>query len=146
MVGWLLPPRNDRRLVAAATYALQACGCGAFFLAGGQDLPLLFAGVVLFGPGIGNVTSLPPLIAQAEFARADVARAIAIATAVAQAAYAFAPAVFGGMRGLTALATGDAPGYSGGQLIFVVAAAGQLVAALTYLTGRTRQAEQRRAT
>jgi MFS family permease len=143
LVGWFLPPRSDRRLVAAATYALQACGCGAFILADGQDLPLLFAGVVLFGLGIGNVTSLPPLIAQAEFARADVARAIAIATAVAQAAYAFAPAVFGGLRGL---ASGDVPGYSGGQLIFVVAAAGQLVAALTYLTGRVRHAEQRRAT
>jgi hypothetical protein len=55
--------------------------------------------VLLFGFGIGNATSLPPLIAQAEFRRADVARAVPMIVAVAQAAYAFAPAAFGLVRG-----------------------------------------------
>ncbi|MGI9437978.1 MAG: MFS transporter, partial [Geminicoccaceae bacterium] len=50
------------------------------------------------GIGIGNVTSLPPLIAQAEFSRTEVAGAIALATAIAQATYAFAAAVFGLLR------------------------------------------------
>ena len=53
---------------------------------------------MLFGAGIGNATSLPPLIAQSEFAR-DVAR-VPLIVAIAQAAYAFAPAIFGALRSL----------------------------------------------
>src|SRR5690606_39005204 len=98
MVGWLMPAGADRRLAAAAVYGVQVLGCGAFLLAGGMSVPLLLAGVVLFGLGIGNVTSLPPLIAQAEFARADVPRVVALGTAIAQAAFAFAPAAFGLVR------------------------------------------------
>ena len=47
---------------------------------------------LLFGAGIGNTTSLPPLIAQVEFVTEDVARVIALIVAVAQGTYAFAPA------------------------------------------------------
>ncbi|MFA1637595.1 hypothetical protein ACDY95_29385, partial [Achromobacter ruhlandii] len=42
--------------------------------------------------GIGNATSLPPLIAQAEFAREDAARVVPLIVALSQGAYAFAPA------------------------------------------------------
>ncbi|NJO37406.1 MAG: hypothetical protein HC871_07000 [Rhizobiales bacterium] len=101
-------------------------------MAGGQSIPWLLLGVVLFGLGIGNVTSLPPLIAQAEFARIDVPRAIALATAIAQAAYAFAPAVFGFMREWAGNdnAGGDLP------VFFLIAAMIQLTAAAIYLVGR----------
>jgi hypothetical protein len=61
----------------------------------------VWAGVLLFGAGIGNATSLPPLIAQAEFAREDAARVVPLIVAMSQGAYAFAPAVFGVLRTLS---------------------------------------------
>jgi MFS family permease len=132
LVGWFLPANADRRVVAAATYAVQACGCVVFILSGGQDVALVLLGVVLFGVGIGNVTSLPPLIAQAEFARADVPRAIALSTAISQATFAFAPAVFGALRELA-----PTPAGSESLLIFFATAATiQLLAAAAYLSGR----------
>jgi hypothetical protein len=51
--------------------------------------------VVLFGLGIGNLLSLPPLIAQREWPPAQVAAVVALVTAVNQAFYAFGPGVFG---------------------------------------------------
>ena len=59
LVGWFLPPAMDRRFAAALTYLVQACGCLAFVLAGGDSVVLLL-GVFLFGVGIGNVNALPP--------------------------------------------------------------------------------------
>lgn len=134
LVGWFMPAGADRRVVAAATYTVQACGCLLFAAAGGEHVGLIAAGILLFGLGIGNVTSLPPLIAQAEFARSDVARVVAYGTAVSQATYAFAPALFGLIRTWTPhpdpAANPDVP------LFFVAAAIGQAVAALCYLAGR----------
>ena len=65
-------------------------------------MPLLLVGTLLFGAGIGNATSLPPLIAQVEFVRDEVARVVSLIVAVAQAGYAFAPAAFGLIRKATA--------------------------------------------
>jgi MFS family permease len=93
-----MPAGADRRLVAAASYAVQIAGSIAFILAAGTSVPLLIAGVVLFGAGIGNATSLPPLIAQVEFAEGDVPRVVASIVAISQATYAFAPAAFGLIR------------------------------------------------
>jgi hypothetical protein len=59
-------------------------------LAGEQQTVLILVGVALFGSGIGNATSLPPPIAQAEFAKEDVPRLVALIVASAQATYAFA--------------------------------------------------------
>jgi hypothetical protein len=61
LVGWLMPVGADRRLVASASYAVQIMGSLAFLLAAGDSVPLLLVGVILFGAGIGNATSLPPL-------------------------------------------------------------------------------------
>ncbi len=134
LVGWLLKPTADRRLVAASNYAMQMCGCGAFIAAAGTDIPLMLLGVALFGAGIGNATSLPPLIAQVEFSRADVPRVVALVTAISQATYAFAPAAFGAFRGAAESAagqpTGDVP------LFFLAAVAVQMMAAGSYLAGR----------
>ena len=90
-LGWLMPPGADRRLAAAANYGLQVAGALAFLAAGGQSVPLLLLGVVLFGLGLGNATSLPPLIAQQDFPPAETARVVALVTACSQGAYAFAP-------------------------------------------------------
>lgn len=134
LVGWFLPANADRRIVAAATYAVQACGCVVFILSGGENVPLVLLGVMLFGVGIGNVTSLPPLIAQAEFARVDVPRAIALCTAISQATFAFAPAAFGALREWTPTAVGS----ESLLIFFTTAAAIQLIAAAAYLSGRRR--------
>ncbi len=125
LVGWLMPPGADRRLVACASYAVQIAGSAALLLAGGASVPLLVAGVLLFGAGIGNATSLPPLMAQAEFTRADAARVVPLIVATSQAAYAFAPAAFGVLREL-----GGAPA------LFAVAMAVQAAATATFLAGR----------
>jgi hypothetical protein len=74
LVGWLMPAGADRRLVACASYVVQIAGALAFIVAGGTNIPLLWVGVILFGAGIGNATSLPPLIAQVEFTAEDVPR------------------------------------------------------------------------
>jgi hypothetical protein len=97
-------------------------------------VPLLLTGVVLFGLGIGNVTSLPPLIAQSEFAPADVPRAIALSTAISQATFAFAPALFGLIREWGS--AGGAAGNPDVPVFFMVAAAVQVLAACAYLLGR----------
>ena len=131
LVGWLMPAGADRRKVAALNYLAQACGCVVFILAAGDNVPLLLLGVMLVGAGIGNATSLPPLIAQAEFTGADVGRAVALITAISQATYAFAPAAFGALRLQAASATSHAT-----PLFFVAAVAFQLAAAACYLSGR----------
>lgn len=108
-VGWLMPAGADRRRIAMASYAVQIAGSIAFLLAAGDSVPLLLLGVVLFGLGIGNATSLPPLIAQVEFVRDDVPRVVPLIVAIGQASYAFAPAAFGAVRALTSDTAGEAP-------------------------------------
>ena len=93
----LLSGPSDRRRAAAASYALQALGTLLLWTAGPEHLGIFVLGMVLFGLGIGNATSMPPLIAQAEFAPADVARVVARSVALSQALYAFAPALLAGL-------------------------------------------------
>jgi hypothetical protein len=132
LVGWLMPAGADRRLVACASYLVQMAGSLAFLLAGGNSMPLLLLGIVLFGVGIGNATSLPPLIAQIEFVGDDVPRVVPLIVAIGQATYAFAPAVFGLIRELapSAGAAGAAP------WLFVAAAIIQALAIVAFLAGR----------
>jgi hypothetical protein len=135
LAGWLMPAGADRRLVASVNSVVQIAGSIAFIAAAGSNIPLLFAGVLLFGAGIGNVTSLPPLIAQTEFVPEDVPRVVSLIVAVSQAAYAFAPAAFGLIREFAPAAgaeTGAAP------WVFVAAALGQLLAIAAFLAGRRR--------
>jgi MFS family permease len=134
LVGWLMPVHADRRLVACASYTIQIAGSIALIMAGGESVPLLVIGVLLFGAGIGNATSLPPLIAQVEFVKDDVPRAVALIVAIGQGTYAFAPAVFGLIRDLAPHATPSAPG--GAPILFTVAALIQGLAICAFLTGR----------
>lgn len=97
LVGWLMPPGADRRKIACAAYAVQIAGSLVLMLAADHAWAM-WAGVVLFGSGIGNATSLPPLIAQTEFAREQAARVVPLIVALSQGAYAFAPAAFGALR------------------------------------------------
>ena len=101
--------------------SLQIVGSLAFLAAAGDTFRCLLLGVVLFGFGIGNATSLPPLIAQVEFVKEEVPRVVPMIVAIGQGIYAFAPSAFGLIREfapqLGALATGAAP------YLFIAAAA-----------------------
>lgn len=128
-----MPPGADRRVVAAVNSGMQAVG-SVVLLCAASSVPLLLLGCALFGLGLGlgNVTSLPPLIAQVEFRPADMARVVALVTATSQAGYAFAPAAFGLLRDLGA--TGLS--ISEGVLLFAAAALVQLASAGVVLVGR----------
>ncbi len=136
IVGWLMPAGADRRLVACANYGVQVVGSIAFIAAAGTNVPLLLIGVLLFGIGIGNATSLPPLIAQAEFEGHDVARVVSLVVATGQAAYAFAPAAFGLIRELSS--HGMDAGAGAATSFFAAAALVQLLAIGAFLAGRRR--------
>ena len=146
LLGLMMPPGADRRIVAAGNVALQAMG-SVILLCAGSSVPLLLLGCGLFGLGLGNVTSLPPLIAQAEFNPTDVSRVVALVTAISQAGYAFAPAIFGLLRDLGS--SGNRASWPGGAaLLFAAAGLIQIAAAGTVLLGRgassrTRPAEVR---
>ena len=129
LLGGILPARTNRRVAAAVNFAVQIAGTLALLAAGGTSVPLLLIGCGLFGLGVGNLVSLPPLVAQAEFARADVGRVVALVTAVNQAVFAFAPAIFGALHDLT------------GGSSAAIAAAGivQIVAAMVVLAGSRRR-------
>lgn len=131
LVGWLMPVGADRRLVAGASYGVQIVGSLSLIVAAGQSIPLLILGVILFGAGIGNATSLPPMIAQTEFVKEDIARVVSLIVAIGQASYAFAPAVFGLIRDY---APSTAPGAA--PVVFIAAAIFQLLAVGAFLLGR----------
>lgn len=130
VVGSLMPPDGDRRLVACISQSVQVAGSVVLVLAGGSDVVLLVVGVLLFGAGIGNTTSLPPLIAQVEFDKADIVRVVPLIVAIGQGAYAFAPAGFGIVRELS---------ISNAAPVFWVAAAIQMLAICAFLAGRKRR-------
>jgi cyanate permease len=97
LLGWLLDG-HDRRLAAMANLLMQAAG--SLLLAFGEGMVPLATGCLLFGLGVGNLTSLPPVIAQREFRPADVGMVVALVTAINQAVFAFAPAIFGWLHDL----------------------------------------------
>jgi MFS family permease len=125
LFGWVLGDR-DRRVVASVNFALQACGTGLLTL--GSGAPVLLCGCILFGLGVGNLTSLPPLIAQKEFAAGDVGRVVALITAINQAVFALAPAVLGALRDLEG-------GY---KVAFGLAACAQIAASIIVIAYRSR--------
>jgi MFS family permease len=134
VMGWVLRPGMNRRVAAAGNYGLQLGGSLVLLSAGGTDVVLLLLGIALFGLGLGNATSMPPLIAQADFAPADTARVVALVTACGQAAYAFAPAAFGLLRAVDPMH------------MFIAAAVTQGLAAIVMLGAGQRQPQTRRGT
>ena len=143
LLGWTMPIGADRRVIACAGYAAQLVGSVMFYLAAGEEVWLLLAGVVLFGVGFGNATSLPPLIAQVEFVKEDVARAVGLVVGLAQAAYAFAPATFGLIRDLAPQL--DAASSGAAPCVFLAAALIQGMAIASFLAGRRRSSPARMA-
>jgi hypothetical protein len=128
---------GERRIVAAGSYAIQALGVLALLASGPGQTWLIVLGVLLFGSGIGNATSIPPLIAQTDFAAKDVPRVVALIVAMGQGTYAFAPAFFGVLQ--SASNAGQAAGIgSGTQVFFATVIAVQIGAAAVFLLGLRR--------
>ena len=136
LVGWLMPARADRRLIACASYAVQLVGSLTLIAAAGESLALLLLGVVLFGSGIGNATSLPPLIAQAEHPKEQVQRVVSLIVATGQTAFAFAPAAFGLILAVAPEMIGLVAGDP--AVLFAGAAVVQALAIACFLAGRRR--------
>jgi MFS family permease len=130
----LLVPGRDRRVAAAFNLGVQILGSIVFFAASGDSVFLLLTGVVLFGLGLGNGASLPPLIAQVEFTKDDVSRAVPAIIGIAQATSAFGPMVFGLIRDLmVGCATSVCVNT---PLVFATAATIQFLACACFLIGR----------
>jgi MFS family permease len=83
----------DRRAVACGNFLVQVIGMG--LLATTQSAPLLLAGCVLFGLGLGNLVSVPGLIVQREFRKEHFARIVAMIVAINQFTFAFGPGLLG---------------------------------------------------
>jgi hypothetical protein len=113
---------------------VQLVGVLVLAAANEQHVGWILLGILLFGSGIGNATSLPPLIAQVEFTKGDLARVIALVIGIAQATYAFAPATFGVL--LTALGGSGAHFGPATGTFFIVAATLQGIAIACFLAGR----------
>jgi hypothetical protein len=145
LVGWAMPLSADRRLLAAVGYAAQLAGSLVLIGAAGTNVPLLLLGVVLFGVGFGNATSLPPLVAQREFAERDMQRVVALIVGISQGIYAFAPALFGLVREFAPPAVAAAGAMAAGASssgaapwVFATAALIQGLAIAAFLLGRKR--------
>jgi hypothetical protein len=136
LVGWLMPAGADRRLFACANAVVQIVGSLAFYRAAGDNIPVLHTGGGLFGAGIGNTTSLPPLIAQIEFVKEDVPRVVPLIIAIGQGSYAFAPAAFGLIREFAPQAGVASAGAA--PYLFIAAALIQALAIMAFLAGRPR--------
>jgi MFS family permease len=137
LVGWAMPLSADRRLLAAVGYMAQLAGSLVLICAAGTNVPLLLLGVVLFGIGFGNATSLPPLVAQSEFAERDMQRVVALIVGMSQGIYAFAPALFGLVREFVPPAT-EIAAAGAAPWVFAMAALIQGLAIAAFLLGRKR--------
>jgi Major Facilitator Superfamily len=136
VTAWLMPLAPGRRLAACLSYGVQMAGSLVLLAAAGESVPFLLLGIVLFGLGFGNATSLPPLIAQIEFVEREVLRVVALIVAIAQAGYAFAPASFALIREFAPHGSDAAPGAAPG--LFAAAALVQGLAIVAMLVGRRR--------
>lgn len=125
LLGWLMRAETDRRIAAALNFAVQVVGSATLLAAARTSIPLLLLGCALFGLGLGNLVTLPPLIAQAEVSRREVGRVVALVTAVNQAVFAFAPALFGLLAELSR--------WSGAPILLALIM--QVTAALAILAG-----------
>jgi hypothetical protein len=145
LVGWIMPLSADRRLLAAVGYMAQLAGSLVLIAAAGTNVLLLLLGVVLFGVGFGNATSLPPLVAQREFAERDMQRVVALIVGISQGAYAFAPALFGLVREFAppaAVAAGAVATAGAAPWVFAMAALIQGLAIAAFLYGRRGEASE----
>ena len=116
-VAWNIGQAN-RRVVAAASFLMQAAGVFALAFAPGPAGAVV--GCVLFALGLGNLPLLPPLIVQQEFDEQSFTVVISTVSAVNQIILAFGPMTFGLLYAASGAYTLP---FAIGSLLYVVAAA-----------------------
>jgi MFS family permease len=89
----LVVDRVDKRGIIAGNFLLQATAVALLLAAPGPAL--LYVACVMFGLGVGNTTSLPSVIVQAEFPREAFGRVVSTIIAVNQFTYSFGPGLLG---------------------------------------------------
>ncbi|HEX6210523.1 MAG TPA: MFS transporter [Methylomirabilota bacterium] len=94
-----LADRVDRRVLSAAIFTVQAAALAT--MAAAPSPVVLFTGSVAFGLGVGNVITLPPLIAHAEFGARSFATIFGMTSAAIQLGVAAGPGLVGLLRDLT---------------------------------------------
>ena len=119
----LVIDRVSRRRAASATLLVQVAGLG--LLAWAPSAGLVYAGCLLFGLGVGNLTTLPGLIVAVEWPRERFGPVVGLVVAINQFTFAFGPSLVGVLRDWTG-AYGPALG---------VCAALQAIAAVLILLG-----------
>ena len=60
------------------------------------SVPVLYLGCVVFGLGVGNMTTFPSLIVQVEYPKEHFRRVVSLIVAINQFTFAFGPALLGG--------------------------------------------------
>ena len=88
--------RINRRAVASATLVVQMLGLS--LLAAAPSASAVYAGCVLFGVGVGNMTTLPGLILAGEWPRERFAALVGLAVGINQLTFAFGPSLVGVIR------------------------------------------------
>jgi cyanate permease len=86
----------NRRVVASATLLVQMLGLA--LLATAASATAVYAGCVLFGLGVGNLTTLPGLILAAEWPPERFAALVGLAVGINQFTFAFGPSLVGVIR------------------------------------------------
>jgi len=92
----LFVDRVNRRAVIAGNFLLQATAI-VLMLSGPGPL-LLYVACAMFGLGVGNTTSLPSVIVQAEFPKAAFGQVVSTIIAINQFTYSFGPGFLGWLR------------------------------------------------
>lgn len=92
----LVIDRVDRRVASACNFAVQALA--VFAMIRWPSVPVLYAGCMIFGLGVGNVTTFPSLIVQAEYPKEHFRRIVSLVVAINQFTFAFGPVLLGWAR------------------------------------------------
>ena len=92
----LFVDRVNRRAVVAGNFVLQAAAI--LLMLSGPAPGLLYVACAMFGLGVGNTTSLPSVVVQAEFPRAAFGRVVSSIIAINQFTYSFGPGLLGWLR------------------------------------------------
>lgn len=96
LVTGLFVDRIDRRRAASCNFALQALA--VFAMIRWPSVPVLYLGCVIFGLGVGNMTTFPSLIVQVEYPKEHFRRVVSLVVAINQFTFAFGPALLGWAR------------------------------------------------
>src|SRR5437867_8971459 len=91
LVTGFLMDRMNRRAVASATLVIQIAGLA--LLAWTPTVTGVYAGCILFGLGVGNLTTLPGLVLAAEWPRDRFSHLVGLVVGLNQFTFAFGPSL-----------------------------------------------------